>query len=273
MSADKQKVSANLDAVQEASKKRPSLDSDLGRFAERLHQLLDKQSARSFAIKAGLSVQSFHKYISGISEPTRPVMNSIAEAAGVHLEWLSTGRGPMRKNETLSAAADTGSGILAAAEPQSFIITDFEGKQTEITLAPNLVHMPVLSLDVACGKGVYGDNAYVTSMVSATEDWFRLKVRKDPRDMCLVHALGDSMEPLIEDGDMVFFDKTSKNRPCDGIWVFSYEERLFLKRLQFLPDSKIKVISSNTAYEPYVISINESFRLFGRYVAVLGFRT
>ncbi|GAB1351360.1 hypothetical protein MASR1M12_00900 [Erysipelotrichia bacterium] len=72
---------------------------------------------------------------------------------------------------------------------------------------------------------------------------------------------------------MVFFDKTSKNRPCDGIWVFSYEERLFLKRLQFLPDSKIKVISSNPAYEPYVISINESFRLFGRYVAVLGFRT
>lgn len=243
-------------------------------FAERLKIIIGDQSARSFASEIGLSSSAVHAYLIGKSDPTRAVLSTISHARDINPQWLLDGSGPMRKNNTFPSASDAGRGILAAAaEPQPFIITDFEGNQTEVNLAPNLVHMPVLSLDAACGRGACGDNAYITSMVSATEDWFRLKVRKDPRDMCLVHALGDSMEPLIEDGDMVFFDKTSKNRPCDGIWVFSYEERLFLKRLQFLPDSKIKVISSNTAYEPYVISINESFRLFGRYVAVLGFRT
>lgn len=253
--------------------KLPSSESELGSFSKRLHIIANGKPARTLALELGISPSTFHQYFKGQSEPTRPVLSIIADKTGVNLSWLIDGTGPMRKNDTLPATSDTGSAILAAAESQPFIITDFEGKQTEVTLAPNLVHMPVLSLDVACGKGVYGDNAYVTSMVSATEDWFRLKIRKDPKDMCLVHALGDSMEPLIEDGDMVFFDKTTKTRPCDGIWVFAYEDRLFLKRLQFLPDGKIKVISSNAAYEPYIINIDASFRLFGRYVAVLGFRT
>ncbi len=250
----------------------PTSEVEVGTFSDRLKKLVGEKSARAFAADLNISSSGFHQYLKGQSEPTRPVLSIIADKTGVNLSWLIDGTGPMRKNDTLPSAADTG-GILAITAPQPFTITDFEGNQTEITFAPNLVHMPVLSLDVACGKGAYGDNAYVASMISATEDWFRLKVRKDPKDMCLVHALGDSMEPLIEDGDMVFFDKTTKTRPCDGIWVFAYEDRLFLKRLQFLPDGKIKVISSNAAYEPYVINIDESFRLFGRYVAVLGFRT
>lgn len=118
MNAEQKKVLTNLDASTTTAKMRPSCDTDLGRFADRLHQLLDKQSARSFAIKAGISVQSFHKYISGISEPTRPVMNSIAEAAGVNLEWLSAGTGPMRKGETLPASI----------EQAAFTITNLEGR-------------------------------------------------------------------------------------------------------------------------------------------------
>ncbi len=263
----------NLAVEKIDDEKLPSLESELGSFSKRLHIIANGKPARTLALELGISPSTFHQYFKGQSEPTRPVLSIIADKTGVNLSWLIDGTGPMRKSEILPVVPDVGSNILAAVEPQPFTIINFEGNQTKVTLAPNLVHMPVLSLDAACGRGACGDNAYITSMISATEDWFRLKVRKDPRDMCLVHALGDSMEPLIEDGDMVFFDKTSKNRPCDGIWVFSYEERLFLKRLQFLPDSKIKVISSNTAYEPYIISINESFRLFGRYVAVLGFRT
>lgn len=252
-----------MDAINRDLKKRPPLVEEDGRFCDRLKIAIGNQTARKFAIDNGISTTALHQYLTGKSEPTRPVVFAIAKGAGVNLDWLITGHGPMRKGETLPTAIELG----------AFTITNFDGNQIEAALDPNLIHMPVLSLEAACGKGRYGDNAYITSMVSATNDWFRLKVRKDPRDMCLIHALGDSMAPLIEDGDMVFFDKTAKDRPCDGIWVFSYEERLFLKRLQFLPDSKIKVISSNAAYEPYVINIDESFRLFGRYVAVLGFRT
>jgi hypothetical protein len=152
----------------ETAKKRPSCDTDLGRFADRLHQLLDKQSARSFAIKAGLSVQSFHKYISGISEPTRPVMNSIAEAAGVNLEWLSTGTGPMRKSDILSIEAGT-VGMLTKTEPQPFTITNLDGRQVEYKPAPGLSHIPVLTIEAACGLGALIEGEEISAVFSATE--------------------------------------------------------------------------------------------------------
>lgn len=262
MNADQKKTTANLDADVLLEKKRPSCDTELGRFAERLRQLLGKKSARSFALEAGLSVQSFHKYISGISEPTRPVINSIAETADVSLEWLATGRGPMRKGESLPAPI----------EPIAFTITNLEGRQVKFCPSPDLRHIPVLSIEAACGEGTFIPSEAIKAVFSATEAWFRRELGANPENLVLIQARGDSMATTIMPEEMVFIDRSCVVEPCDGIWVFRNEEALFIKRLQFFPGRKVEVTSDNPRYKPYTMSISESFALLGQVIAALPLR-
>ena len=55
----------------------------------------------------------------------------------------------------------------------------------------------------------------------------------------------------------------------DGIYLMRSGDALLVKRLQFLPDGEIRVISDNPAYEPFTVhpSDGESdFNIVGRIV-------
>jgi phage repressor protein C with HTH and peptisase S24 domain len=232
-------------------------------FGDRLYKIIGSESARTFALKAKLTPAAFHKYLKGQSEPTRPVMNIIAETAGVNLEWLSTGRGPMMKSDTNTMAAPVATG---------FTVSNFHGEQLNLKLDPNLIHIPVLSLEAACGLGAFSNDNYITAMFSATREWLALNLRQNPDNLCLIHAIGDSMTDTIKPNDMVFVDPEATKQPSDGIWVYSNEEQIFLKRLQFMPKQKVKIISDNPAYETYTIDITDSFHLLARHIAVLNIK-
>jgi hypothetical protein len=68
-----------------------------GEFPERIRLAKGKGSASAFALRCGLSPTVMHQYLTGKSEPTRPALIAMARAAGVNLEWLLTGNGPMEK--------------------------------------------------------------------------------------------------------------------------------------------------------------------------------
>ncbi len=235
-------------------------------FGERLYKILGNESARAFALKADLTPAAFHKYLKDQSEPTRPVMNAIAEAADVNLEWLSTGRGPMMKSELETASSHQGSTV------PRFTVSNFHGDQLNLKLDPKLIHIPVLSLEAACGIGIFSNDSYITTMFSATREWLALNLRQNPDKLCLIHAIGDSMTDTIKPNDLVFVDPEATKQPSDGIWVYSNEEQIFLKRLQFMPKQKVKIISDNPAYETYTIDITDSFHLLARHIAVLNIK-
>lgn len=68
-------------------------------FGERLKQCVRIiGSENALARKASISTAGLRKYLSG-GEPTRPVLIAIATAAGVNVEWLATGKGPMRPSD------------------------------------------------------------------------------------------------------------------------------------------------------------------------------
>ena len=240
----------------------PSSGNELGNFAERLRSILGKQSARAFALQAGLSTTAFHHYLKGNSEPTRPVMIAIAKTAGVNIEWLVTGTGPMRKGETLPAMI----------EPAAFTITNLEGRQVEFRPSPDLRHIPVLSVEAACGEGTFIPTEAIKAVFSATDAWFRRELGANPENLCLIQARGDSMTTTIMPEEMVFIDRSCVVEPCDGIWVFRNEEALFIKRLQFFPGREVEVTSDNPRYKPYTMSISESFALLGQVIAALPLR-
>ena len=76
---------------------------------------------------------------------------------------------------------------------------------------------------------------------------------------------GDSMCPTIEPGDLIFVDVSINQFDGDGIYVFGFDDKIYVKRLQMIPD-KLLVISDNQIYREWgITSENEHrFMVFGK---------
>lgn len=81
----------------------------------------------------------------------------------------------------------------------------------------------------------------------------------------MVNVGGDSMSGTIEPGDLVFVDISVNKFDSDGIYVFGFDGKVHIKRLQMIPD-KLLVISDNTRYRDWFIDeANEHrFYIFGK---------
>ena len=76
---------------------------------------------------------------------------------------------------------------------------------------------------------------------------------------------GDSMEPTLCSGDAVLTDVGVQSFADGGIYVARLDERIFIKRFQYLPGSKLLMVSDNPRYQPVTISPDtDSFEILGR---------
>lgn len=237
------------------------MKDNFDQFPERLRLALKGESVNSFAKKCGVTESLLRKYMSG-SLPGMKHLVTISDQASVNLVWLTTGQGPVYKEDLQ----------LARQEQQPFLIKNLEGRQVEFKPSPNLCHLPILDLRASCGLGAFISSEAVQAVFSATSSWIRRELGANPEDLSLVFADGDSMADTIKPEEIVIVDRSKAKRPGDGIWVFLYEEGLFIKRLQFIPGKQIKVKSDNPHYEPYTLTPDDSFRLLGRVIAALPLR-
>ncbi len=71
-------------------------DAENDAYKDRLARALGKESARSFALRAGISPTGIRQHLKGESLPTLDTLLATAKAANVNVLWLATGEGPMR---------------------------------------------------------------------------------------------------------------------------------------------------------------------------------
>jgi len=72
-----------------------------------------------------------------------------------------------------------------------------------------------------------------------------------------INVDGESMEPTLQDGSIVFIDRNQTNINKDGIFVASTTAGLFIKRIRQRADGMIELISDNKAYSPEMITPDE----------------
>ena len=132
-------------------------------------------------------------------------------------------------------------------------------KYQEITLIPILEisvedYQFKLLGQVACGEPI-----------EANEEWegYVMADAKINADFCL-RCKGDSMLPLVHDGDIVFVKKQDAVRNGE-VAVVIIENEATLKRV-YQEDDKITLIAENKAYAPIVIlaSENRNIRICGK---------
>ncbi len=92
-----------------------------------------------------------------------------------------------------------------------------------------------------------------------------LKVQ--PEQCSFVTMKGDSMSPVINNGDQVLIDR--KAVTGDGVFLIRIDSELMVKRVQRIPGIGLEIISDNKSYKSYQLP-PEKVEIIGRKIWVGG---
>ena len=104
------------------------------------------------------------------------------------------------------------------------------------------------------GAEVFDEN-YET--ISIDEKIMHNMVGMGNTELEAIHVDGESMEPTLQDGSIVFVDRTQTNIDKNGIFIVSTTGGLFIKCIQKRADAMIELISDNSMYPPQAIPADE----------------
>lgn len=209
----------------------PSAGADQAGFVARL-QLVAAEwpSADRLAKATGVSPSAFRKWLKGEAEPSRDRLVALASAAGVGLAWLALGEGPEPDFEILGARAHS------RRTPDGLSIGQF-------------AVLPKVAAAAAAGSG-HADTDGSTEFIGFRHDWIRSVFGREPADITLVTAVGESMEPHIHNGDLLLVDVTDRTFRNFGVYVIEVREERMVKRVQRKFDGSLILISDNHVYQP-----------------------
>jgi phage repressor protein C with HTH and peptisase S24 domain len=110
------------------------------------------------------------------------------------------------------------------------------------------VEVPRLPLEASAGPGSMSAAEIPFDAFRFSRRWLR-EQGLDSAMLSSIRVMGDSMDPLLRDGDEILVDRTP--RPFrEGVHVVRLGEALHVKLLQAVPPDRLRLISKNPAYEP-----------------------
>lgn len=122
------------------------------------------------------------------------------------------------------------------------------GASEEKSSAGEWVDVPRLALGASAGPGALAAAERPIGAFRFGRGWLRGQ-GLDPRHLSAIAVEGDSMEPLLRDGDEILVDLTP--RPLrDGVHVVRVDGALLVKRLETGRPGVVVLKSDNAAYDP-----------------------
>lgn len=124
--------------------------------------------------------------------------------------------------------------------------------------------LPRLDVAASAGPGALGGGEEgEIGAVRFSARWLRAQ-GLDPTMLSAIRVTGDSMEPLLRDGDEILVDR-SPSLPRDGIHVVRIDDMLMVKRIQTGRPGRVVLESENPAYRPIELAPAE-VEIVGRVV-------
>lgn len=84
-----------------------------------------------------------------------------------------------------------------------------------------------------------------------------------------INVTGDSMEPTLNNGNIIFIDKSRDDVSKDGIYAFINDNGLFVKRIQKRIDGALDIISDNKEY-PMQVAKKDEITVLGKVISSIG---
>lgn len=218
------------------------------------------------------------KWLNGESFPGPAKMSAIASALGVKIEWLQHGVGSGPDDSQDGSPSEAGD--FSAAD----IVRNMISKHGK-TLSDDAYRRLLAAAEADDGglierdyyrPGAVGDEVWIAHYdVRAAMGGGQIPhdfpemlqdVRVSPQHLRemgvefaehfhlkMVTGWGQSMAPTIKHRDPLLVDISIREFSGDGIYMFSWDGHLYIKRLQWIGDDRIKMISDNTRHSAETI--------------------
>jgi len=124
-------------------------------------------------------------------------------------------------------------------------------------------------VSVSAGGGAYdGEDEYESLEVPP---YFinMLGGKENLKNIDAINVVGDSMEPTLNTDNIIFIDKTKNDAARDGIYAFTTNHGLFVKRIQRRVDGNLDIISDNKDYPSQVLDKSE-IKILGKVISSFG---
>jgi phage repressor protein C with HTH and peptisase S24 domain len=204
-------------------------------WVERLRVLMQEAGWKheQLANILGITRGAVGHYFTGNRMPSLKHLTKISRTFSVTLDWLITGEGPRSLDELRS---------IPEGSPKK--------TQTEelFTMVPR--HAVTASL----GNGYEVDSEQVIDFLAFKTEWL-MQERLNTKKLALISSAGDSMEPNMSDGDMLLIDLRDglQQAKSGKIYVIRQGDHLYAKRLHWMTNGSLTIISDNKEYDPEVV--------------------
>lgn len=205
--------------------------------------------------RAGMKLPSLRDYELGNRIPGGDAVADLARA-GINAHWLLTGEGLMLwvdqvPRKSYDWGSDAGHATCdAAPAPYGFVL------------------VPRYDVAASMGNGSMIHSEQIVDHLAFREEWVRTELGTNPKNLVLISAIGDSMEPTLRAGDLLLVDRNAAGVRQDAIYAFANNGELRVKRMQLKIDGSVVVKSDNPQYEAEFLSANQvsALRIVGRVV-------
>ena len=175
-----------------------------------------------------------------------------------------------RDREVLASLLGCAPSDLWAAEPVGWEIPA-TGRPSVPAGVP-LADIPEIEVAAAAGGGATGeDNPPEVARWSLPEAMLRHEGGASLKNLRILRARGDSMEPLVGEGDRLIVD-ISRRAPATGEMAVLWDGLgLVVKRVEAVSGSdpaELRLISANPVYEPYAVPAQD-VHMVGKVVGVV----
>ncbi len=198
----------------------------------------------------------------------------LAEAVGVdaaNISRLETGKQKQFSEQTLNRLAQ------ALGVKVTDLFTSLENESTVCINSKNdssarkdidVYRVEVLDVSASAGSGhIQGSDVIdVIHAIEYSNDQAVIMFGgRTSTGVKVINVRGDSMASTIEPGDLIFVDVNINEFDGDGIYVFGFDGKVYVKRLQMIPD-QLLVISDNPKYREWNITKENEhrFHIFGK---------
>lgn len=217
-------------------------------FIGRLRDLIGAASVSRFAQEVGLGDNLIRQYLKGGTPGLDKVLR-ICEAKQVNLEWLALGRGERQRRFGDVTRPEIYGGQSSARVPDR-VMAAADGRE--------FVLLPRYDVSVSAGNGTIVRSEQVVDYLAFSAEWFHKNVGIAPAHAALIEVRGDSMTPVLNDGELVIVDTSCDAFKDDAIYVLQYSGALRIKNVRRRIDGKIEIKSANEDYGVELLTEQEA---------------
>ena len=240
--------------------------------------ILDKSKPfqKQLGVKMGRSALS--QYVTGKSKPDDKQLYLLSKTLGVSEAWL------MGYDVERTRVPDNERNSISNEQPEILpIYNKLEKPRQEkvLSYAKDQLEEQESSNIISIFDKPQDDEDYITDYVEGLvaaghgtfqEDNLHMEVKLRTEDVpeeydTIAKVAGDSMEPLIEDNDLLFI-RVASQIDVNSIGIFQVNGKNFVKKLKRDHDGSWYLQSLNSGYEEIYLTENDDIRTIGEVVDI-----